>query len=96
MLDKKETKRMLKQANELKDKIGDLLNEADIEVGLALTVLVAMTVDTGLKQASIEPHEFIRMLAQSVCKAKEVLDEEELLNDEEGEDDEQTISRTTH
>jgi hypothetical protein len=93
MMDRKETKALLKKANELKDKIGDLMNEADIEVGLALTVLVAMTVDTGLKQADIPPHEFIRMLAQSVCKAQEVLEEE---LDEEGEDDEQTISRTTH
>lgn len=95
MLDRKETKRMLKQANELKDKVGDLFNEADIEVGLALTVLVSMAVDTGLKQAKIEPHEFIRMLAQSVCKAQEVIEEEELL-DEEGEKDGKTISRTTH
>jgi len=95
MLDKKETKAMLKKANELKDKIGDLLSEADIEVGLALTVLVAMTVDTALKQAHIEPHELIRMLAMSVCKAQEVIEEEELLNDE-GEEDGEAISRTTH
>jgi hypothetical protein len=96
MLDRKETKRMLKQANVLKDKIGDMLCEADIEVGLVLTVLVAMTVDTALKQANIPPHELIRMLAQSVCKAQEVLEEEALLDDEEGEDDGETISRTTH
>jgi hypothetical protein len=94
-MDKKQTKAILKKANVLKDKIGDLLSEADIEVGLALTVLVAMTADTALKQAQIPPHELIRMLAQSVCKAQEVIEEEEL-DDEEGEDDEQTISRTTH
>jgi hypothetical protein len=93
-MDRKEKKAMLKKANELKDKIGDLLSEADIEVGLALTVLTAMTVDTALKQASLPPHELIRMLAMSVCKAHELLEEE--LDDEEGEDDEQTISRTTH
>jgi len=95
MLDRKQTKAILKRANELKDKIGDLLSEADIEVGLALTVLVAMTVDTAMKQAEIPPHELIRMLAQSVCKAHEVMEEEELLKDE-GESNEQTISRTTH
>lgn len=95
MLDRKETKKMLKRANELKDKIGDLLNEADIEVGLALTVLTAMTVDTALNQANIPPHELIRMLAQSVCKAQEVI-EEELEQEEEEKDDEQTNSRTTH
>jgi len=93
MLDRKETKKMLKRANELKDKIGDLLNEADIEVGLALTVLTAMTVDTALNQANIPPHELIRMLAQSVCKAHELLEEE---LEEEEENDEQTDSRTTH
>lgn len=94
MLDRKETKKMLKQANELKDKIGDLLCQADIEVGLALTVLTAMTVDTALKQANIPPHELIRMLAQSVCKAHEILEEE--LEEESEENDEQTDSRTTH
>ena len=85
-------KQMLKKANELKDKIVDLLNEADIEIGLALTVLVALSVDTALKQAHIPPHELIRMLAQSVCKAQEVFED----NEEEEEEDEQAISRTTH
>jgi predicted nucleotidyltransferase len=93
MMDRKETKALLKKANELKDRIGEVMNEADIEIGLALTVLVAMTVDTALKAAEIPPHELIRMLAQSVCKAQEVIEEE---LDEEGEDDGETISRTTH
>ena len=85
---------MLKKASEVKDKIGDLLCEADIELGLALTVLVAMAIDTGLKQCAIPPHELIRMLAMSVCKAQEVIEEE--LEEESEENDEQTISRTTH
>lgn len=93
-MDRKETKKMLKQANELKDKIVDLLNESDVEVGLVMTVLVALTVDTGLSMANIPPHEFIRMLAHSVCKAQEVIDEQN--DEEEEEEDEQTISRTTH
>jgi hypothetical protein len=93
-MDRKETKAMLKKASEVKDKIGDLLCEADIELGLALTVLVAMAIDTGLKQCAIPPHELIRMLAMSVCKAQEVIEEE--LEEESEENDEQTISRTTH
>lgn len=93
-MDRKETKAMLKKANEVKNKIGDLLCEADLELGLALTVLVAMAIDTGLKQCAIPPHELIRMLAMSVCKAQEVIEEE--LEEESEENDEQTISRTTH
>ena len=93
-MDRKETKAMLKKASEVKDKIGDLLCEADIELGLALTVLVAMAIDTGLKQCAIPPHELIRMLAMSVCKAQEVIEEE--LEEESEKNDEQTISRTTH
>ena len=93
-MDRKETKAMLKKANEVKNKVGDLLCEADIDLGLALTVLVAMTIDTGLKQCAIPPHELIRMLAMSVCKAQEVIEEE--LEEESEENDEQTISRTTH
>ena len=93
-MDRKETEAMLKKANEVKNKIGDLLCEADLELGLALTVLVAMAIDTGLKQCAIPPHELIRMLAMSVCKAQEVIEEE--LEEESEENDEQTISRTTH
>ena len=93
-MDRKETKAMLKKANEVKDKISDLLCGADLELGLALTVLVAMAIDTGLKQCAIPPHELIRMLAMSVCKAQEVIEEE--LEEESEENDEQTISRTTH
>ena len=85
-------KKMLKQANELKDKIVDLLNESDIEAGLALVVLSSMTVDCGINMVKIPPHEFIRMMAQSICLAAEVEEDDE----EEGEDDEQIISRTTH
>ena len=94
-MNRKEEKKILKQANELKDKIVDLLNESDVEIGLVMTVLVALTVDTGLSMANIPPHEFIRMLAHSVCKAQEVIDERDD-EEEEGEEDEQTISRTTH
>lgn len=93
-MDRKETKAMLKKANETKNKIGELLAESDMDLGLALTVLVAMTVDTALKQCEIPPHELIRMLAMSVCKAQEVIEEE--LEEESEEDDEQAISRTTH
>jgi len=92
----KDERRMLKKANELKDNIVDLLHEADIETGLALTVLVALSIDAGLNHANIPPHELIRMLAQSVCRAVEAMEERDHENEEEGEDDEQVISRTTH
>ena len=91
----KDERKMLKKANELKDNIVDLLHEADIETGLALTVLVALSIDAGLNHANIPPHELIRMLAQSVCRAVEAMEECDHEN-EEGEDDEQVISRTTH
>ena len=86
-------KQMLKKANELKDKIVDLLNEADIETGLALTVLASLTVDCGINMAKIPPHELVRMLAQSVCLAVEVNEDNE---EESEEEDEQAHSRTTH
>lgn len=85
-------KKMLKQATELKDKIVDLLNESDIDTGLALVVLSSLTVDCGINMAKIPPHDFIRMMAQSICLAVEVNEDD----DEEEEEDEQAISRTTH
>ena len=91
-MDRKEMKKQLKQANELKDKIVDLLNESDIETGLALTVLSSLSVDCALNMAKIPPHEYIRMVAQAVCLAVDVNEEDE----EEEEEHEQTFSRTTH
>ena len=93
-MDRKETKAMLKKANELKDKIGDMLTESEVEIRLALTVLTTLTVDCALRHAEIPPHELIRMLAHAVCKAHEVIEEE--LEEESEEEDEQIIGRTTH
>jgi hypothetical protein len=87
----KDMKKMTKKANELKDKLVDLLNESDVETHLALIVLSSMAVDCAINMVGVQPHEFIRMISQSVCLAVEANEEEE-----EGEDDEPTISRTTH
>lgn len=91
-MDKKEIKKAMKQANELKDKLVDVLNESDIETGLALTVLSSLSVDCALNMAKIPPHEYIRMVSQAVCLAVDVNEEDE----EEEEEHEQTFSRTTH
>lgn len=92
-MDRKEMKKQLKQANELKDKIVDLLNESDIETGLALTVLSSLSVDCAINMAKIPPHEYIRMVSHAVCVAVDVNEENE---EEEEEEHEQTFSRTTH
>jgi len=91
-MERKETKKLLKQATQLKDNIVDLLNESDIETGLALTVLSSLSVDCALNMAKIPPHEYIRMVSQAVCLAVDVNEEDE----EEEEEHEQTFSRTTH
>jgi len=91
-----ERKAMIKKATQIKSKISDLLCEADIEVGLALTVLVAMAVQCALDQAQMEPQDFIHSVVGGVCKAIEAKQMEDMEDDEEGEENVKTYGRTTH
>ena len=91
----KEHRQAVKKAQELRSKIGDLLEAEDVDVGIALAVLCAMSIDCGLRQAEIPPQELINKLVHGICEVYEALEEEKETEDE-GEDDGEIISRTTH
>ena len=81
---------LLKQADELKDKVGDLFTETNIELGVVMSVLVSMMVSTAIEQANMTPVELIRLFSQAVEKY------EDNRKEESEEEDEQIDSRTTH
>jgi len=88
-MSEKET--LVEQAEVLKDQVGDLFTQTNIELGVVLSVLVSMLVSTAIEQARMTPVELIRLFASAVESY-----EDGIKNLEKEEDDEQAISRTTH
>ena len=82
---------LLKQADELKDKVGDLFTQENIEIEVVMSVLVSMLASTALTQANMTGVELLRLFSQAVEAF-----EDGMKNLEKEENDEQVISRTTH
>ena len=78
------------KAEQLADKVGDLLTMEKIELEVVMSVLVSMLVSTALNQANMSGVELLRLFAQAVEKY------EDAINQEREEEDEQVISGTTH
>jgi hypothetical protein len=77
------------KAEQLADKVGDLLTMEKIELEVVLSVLVSMLVSTAMNQANMTGVQLLRLLSQAVEKYEDHIKESE-------EDDEQVISGTTH
>ena len=82
---------LLKQADELKEKVGDLFTQENIEIEVVMSVLVSMLASTALTQANMTGVELLRLFSQAVEAF-----EDGMKNLEKEENDEQVISRTTH
>ena len=79
-----------RKAEELADKVGDLLTMEKIELEVVMSVLVSMLVSTALNQANMSGVQLLRLFSQAVEKY------EDSDNEESEEEDEQVISRATH
>jgi hypothetical protein len=77
------------KAEQLADKVGNLLTEEKIEIEVVLSVLVSMLVSTALNQANMSGVQLLRLFTQAVEKYEEHIKESE-------EEDEQVIGGTTH
>jgi Holliday junction resolvasome RuvABC endonuclease subunit len=79
------------KAEQLADRVGDLLTEEKIEIEVVMSVLVSMLVSTALSQANMTGVELLRLFSQAVEKYEDATNqmEKEI-------DDEQVISRATH
>jgi hypothetical protein len=79
------------KAEQLADRVGDLLTMEKIEIEVVMSVLVSMLVSTALSQANMTGVELLRLFSQAVEKYEDATNqmEKEI-------DDEQIDSRTTH
>jgi hypothetical protein len=78
------------KAEQIAERIGDLLTEEQLELDVVLSVFVSMLVSTAMSQAGMSGLQLVRLFSQAVEKY------EEATNKEREEEDEQVISRTTH
>jgi len=77
------------KAEQLADKVGDVLTMEKIEIEVVMSVLVSMLVSTAISQAGMTGVELLRLFSQAVEKYE---DATKLME----KDDVQTDSRTTH
>lgn len=68
------------------DTLGSYFEKEDMEVGMVMSVLVTMLVNTMLSHTDMPPHEAIRLFTQAICdyvdEAENEIDIEVKLNEE--------------
>lgn len=78
------------KAEQIADRIGDLLTEEKLELEVVMSVFVSMLVSTAMGQAGMSGLQLVRLFSQAVEKY------EDAINQERGKEDGQVISRATH
>jgi len=78
--------RRREQLKHIADTLGSYFEKEDMEVGMVLSVLVTMLVNTMLSHTDMPPHEAIRLFTQAICdyvdEAENEIDIEVKLNEE--------------
>jgi hypothetical protein len=68
------------QLREIQDALGSYFEKEDMEVGMVMSVLFTMLINTMLGHANVPPHEAIRLFTQAVCDYVEQAEEDEKLD----------------
>ena len=82
-MNEKENEDAINKREQLKliaDTLGSYFEKEDMEVGMVLSVLVTMLVNTMLSHTDMSPHEAIRLFTQAICDYVEQAEEDEELN----------------
>ena len=80
MIDKEEMNEKQKQLKYIADTLGSYFEKEDMEVGMVMSVLFTMLINTMLGHANVPPHEAIRLFSQAVCDYAEQAQEGEELD----------------
>ena len=76
-MEDKEMEEKMKSASALKDAIGNILEEHDADLDIAIAVLMALATDAAIFQAEMKPEVVIAKFANSVCKLVEMTEAQE-------------------
>lgn len=82
-MNEKENEDLIKrheQLEKIQDALGSYFEKEDMEVGMVMSVLLTMLINTMLGHAHVPPHEAIRLFSQAVCDYAEQAQEGEELD----------------
>ena len=80
-MNEEENEDAIKKHEQLKliaDTLGSYFEKEDMEVGMVMSVLFTMLINTMLRHANVPPHEAIRLFTQAVCDYVEQAEEDEV------------------
>ena len=80
-MNEEENEIAIKKHEQLKliaDTLGSYFEKEDMEVGMVMSVLFTMLINTMLRHANVPPHEAIRLFTQAVCDYVEQAEEDEV------------------
>lgn len=80
--DEKEIKEMLDKVYEVKEKIGDVLQDSDLSLGAIMPLMIAMTIDVA-RQAGFDRLKLIYKFAEACVVLSESSEEDEADEEEE-------------
>ena len=64
------------QLEKIQDALGTYFEKEDMEIGMVMSVLFTMLINTMLGHTKMPPHEAIRLFTQAVCDYAEQADDE--------------------
>ena len=67
MIDNEDIAKKQEQLKHIADTLGTYFEKEDMEVGMVMSVLFTLLIDTMLDHANVPPHEAIRLFSQAVC-----------------------------
>ena len=80
MTDNEDAIKRHEQLKEIQDALGSYFEKEDMEIGMVMSVLFTMLINTMLGHARVPPHEAIRLFTQAVCDYEEQAEEGEELD----------------
>ena len=80
MIDNEEVIKRHEQLEKIQDALGSYFEKEDMEIGMVMSVLLTMLINTMLSHANVPPHEAIRLFSQAVCDYAEQAEEGEELD----------------
>jgi hypothetical protein len=66
------------QMEKIQDALGSYFEKEDMEIGMVMSVLFTMLINTMLGHTKMPPHEAIRLFTQAVCDYAEQVEEDEV------------------
>ena len=72
----KEIDEKREQLEKIQDALGTYFEKEDMEIGMVMSVLFTMLINTMLGHTKMPPHEAIRLFTQAVCDYAEQADDE--------------------